>query len=213
MRPLRALPLALFLAARCATVPEGPPGPPPFRGIQRLLLVREVDRPTPHPRPKDPIDALEESLAAHGRTTRTVEVGPRLREDLRGVGRLFGRIEELIAGGPPPGWRGRTVEHVDGDLRALLGRLGADAAVLYYRARPRVAPPPLSRPGPTEREEAVPPAVAALAVVDREGALVWFDWGGAETATERDPGAPANAAEAVEAVVRIVTGEEPPPEE
>jgi hypothetical protein len=202
------VPLALLLAAGCVTVPEEPPGPPPFRGIGRLVLVREVDRPEVGRRPKDPLDALGESLAARGKAAREVEVGPLLREDLRGVRRLYDRIEERIAGGPPPGWRGRPVERVGGDVGALLDRLGVDAAVLYYPPRPRAAPPPLSTLEPMEPTQPAPAPVGALAVVDREGELVWFDWGGDERG--RAPSAPASAAEAVEEVLRVITGGPPP---
>ncbi len=52
---------------------------------------------------------------------------------------------------------------------------------------------------------------AALALVDRDGNLLWFDWGTQELA-DQDPGAPATAAEAVDALLRVIRGDADAPD-
>jgi hypothetical protein len=93
---------------------------------------------------------------------------------------------------------------VDG-AAAALAPLGADAAVLLYRfdrLPTMAAPPPL--PGATPYPATAPRVgrgVAALALVDRAGAVLWLEWGGAAA---DDPRAPVNAAEAVDTVLRVL---------
>lgn len=208
-----ALVLAI-LSAGCAGAPlvDEPAGPPPFRSLRRIVLVRAVDRPEAQ-RPKDPLDAVRESLEADGRTTRTVELGPRLRRELAGLARLYAEVEGRIEDGGMSQARGRPAERLGRSVAGLLDELQADGTVLFYRLGPRpLLPPALG--SPLSREPMAPrlarPA-AALALVDRDGNLLWFDWGTQDLA-DQDPGAPATAAEAVDALLRVIRGDADAPD-
>jgi hypothetical protein len=204
-RPL-ALALALSACATAPLEPERPPGPPPFRGIGRVLLVRADDRRggSGH-RPKDALDAVRESLAGGGRATREVDVGSRLGRELAGVAALYRRVEGRAFAGGAAGWAGQAVERVDAPV-SLFEELQVDAAVLYYRFEPRGLPPPPPLPGgmPDLPHPTAAP-LAALALVDRAGNLAWFEWGALE---DRPPGAMDTAAEAVDALLRVIAGPE-----
>jgi hypothetical protein len=211
---LAALVLAI-LSAGCAGAPlaDDPPGPPPFRSLRRIVLVRAVDR-SGAQRPKDPLDAVRESLEADGRTTRTVELGPGLRRDLAGVARLYTEVEGRIEDGGTSQARGRPAERLGRSVAGLLDELQADGTVLFYRLARRPLLPPAIGSSPLSREPIAPrlarPA-AALALVDRDGNLLWFDWG-AQDLADRDPGAPATAAEAVDALLRVIRGDADAPD-
>ncbi len=211
--------LALAAAAACATLgePQAPPGPPAFQGVRTVALVRWVDDPG-RARPKDPLDALQESLAARGFATRVVELGPR-RRDPGDVYRLFERVEGRVSSGAPSGRPGRRIERVGADAaRAALAAVSTDAMAAYHRlvGVPMLAPlPPPTDPldplaplpgGLYPSRSLEPPyrPLGAISLVDRDGNLVWFDWG---TPPSIDLGAPANAAEAVDAALRALSGQ------
>jgi hypothetical protein len=226
MASVRTLAKKGLLAAGCAALacataggPAVPPAAPPFEGVRSIVLVRVAD--DRDRRPRDPLDALDESLRAKGLATRTVEVGPRLRDDLKDVERLARDVEWKIRSspryGPSYGSDRRPTELLDRAPRALLERLAADAFAVYLRLGHRFDPyasaPPPGGPMPGSR----PPGTyasgptAALALVDREGTLLWFDWGGDEE-LEEPRSRVVNAVEAVDEAVRVLAGE-PAPEE
>lgn len=207
----RLAPLALALAA-CAGAPlaPDPPDPTAFRDVRRVALVRHAERGR-EPRPKDPLDAVRESLEQRGVATQTLEVGPRERGDLAELDRLYARVESRIAGASGAA-AGRAVDRV-GPVAPLLERLAVQAVALYVRfdGPPPLGGPSLARPplGGAPGLAFPPPGMrsgAALALVGRDGALVWFDWGGGEEPAV-DGGRPVNAAEAVDALVHVLTGE------
>jgi hypothetical protein len=203
-----ALAATLAACAACASVDAPPPGPPPFRGARRLVLVRDVDDPRAQ-RARDPLDALKESLDARGYEARVVEVRPGKDRELRDLERL----EERIVG---HFWtRERTTgraERLGADAGAVVTRLGADAVAAYHRLDARLAPPPPA-PGPPwgspfpGQQPAAPvrrPS-GALSLVAADGSAAWFPWGG--EGAERDPAALINAAEAIEALLAALAGD------
>lgn len=207
------LPLAgALLAAACATAgPPAPAAPPPFQGVRSVVLVREAA--PREKRPRDPLDALDGSLREKGLATRFVEVGPGLREELAGVERLVRDVSWRIRSAPPVAGRERRPDALGRAPGELLASLGADAFAIYLRLDGRVADRYRSVPpaGPVldPRDPRAFPArrTAALALVDRDGALLWFDWGGEEDVLEEDPSRVVNAAEAVDEAVRVLAGE------
>lgn len=219
--PLRAAALAALLLvavlASCAEAPlvDAPSGPPPFRGLRRVLLVRAGDRPEPQ-RHRDPLDAVRESLEADGRTTRTVEVGRKAPRELAEMERLYAEIEGRVEEGGMSGEAGRPVERLRRPVAGVLDAAQADGAVLLYRlgARP-LLPAPSASPFSHEPAPRLARPAGALALVDRDGNLLWFDWG-----VQRDPlegtggaSAPAtSAAEAVDALLRVVRGDADAPD-
>lgn len=208
--------VALLAAASCATA--GLPAPQDahsFQDVRRIALVRWVDDPGVVRR-KDPLDALRESLAERGYDVRLVEIG-RGRKTAREVERFYGEVDGRIAVRSTPDRTGSRVVHVAAaDAAAALGALGADAMAVYhdFTGQPMLLPPPVRDPlDPLASPGALypPPADAipyrplgALSLVDREGNLVWFDWGSPAPA---DADAPANAADAIEALLRALAGE------
>lgn len=208
---------ALALAAvACATVGEPPPGPPAFEEVRTVALVRWRDDPSV-PRAKDPLDALEESLAARDVATRAVEIGPRTEDASRALERLHSRLAARILEGPPRGRRGRGAEPLGADAADAVAALGVDAVALHHRADafglgalPRAPAPVLGDPFPPLASH---PSTAyarrrplgALSLVDRSGNAIWFEWGAPDS--ELDPSAPVNAVEAVDAVLRVLAGE------
>jgi hypothetical protein len=183
---------------------QEPAGPPPFQGVRSVALVRSRDAEAG--RPRDPLDALKESLAARGLEVRTVELGPRVDGALRPVQRLQDRAaREAEASGS-----GRErVRRLGEDAAAAVRGLGVDAVVLYHRTddwRLSAAPDPRAFASP-----GLPPAVArrpvaALTAVDANGAAVTYAWGAPGDGLGADPTAPVNAAEAVDLVVRALAG-------
>jgi len=174
-----------------------------------VALVRA--RPDPATaRPRDALDALAESLAARGYETRRIELGPKVGDDLRAVDRLFGSMEGRIGSASPRARFGRRVEPAGADAAAAVRGLGVDAIAMFHRFEglplaafpepqlggglfPRRAEPLSRRPG------------GALSLVDREGNATWFAWGA--PGAELDPAEPVNAAEAIDMLLRALTGE------
>ncbi len=201
-----ALAAAATLAA-CAPLAEAPPpGPPPFRGVKRLVLVRRVDDPRAQ-RGRDPLDALKESLVARGYEARIVELGAGKDASLKDVDALEGRVEARM-------WsRERTTgrpEALGADAGAIVSKLGADAVVGYHRLRdqlPPLLPPPTPWGAPPPVPQQVParrPA-GALSLVAASGAAAWFPWGGQGPNLE-DPAVLINPAEAIDAVLAALAG-------
>jgi hypothetical protein len=209
------LPAWAGLLFACATAggPATPPATPPFQGVASVVLVRRAD--DRDRRPRDALDGLDESLRVKGLATRTVEVGPRLREELKGVERLFHDVEWRIRSspsyGPSYGPDRRATESLGRAPRELLEKLGADAFAVYLRFDDRYGsrpPPPPGDPLPGARPLGTFPGrpTSALALVDRDGTLLWFDWGGPED-LEVPESRVVNAAEAVDEAVRVLAGE------
>ncbi len=208
---MRKLALALAAFTACATAGEAvAPPPSPFRRVRSLVLVRAADERAQ--RPRDPLDALDETLRARGFTTRIVELPRKPPPELAPLERLFGQLELRAAArrpervAAPTGAAGR-------DAAAAVAQLGVDAVATYHRLdRHRLSdlPPPAlpgsifpPPPAPVERP------VAGFALVDREGHVAAFAWG--DAGPLEDPSVPLNAAEAIDFLVRALTGE--PPEE
>lgn len=206
---MRTFALALVAFTACATAGEAAAPPPsPFRGVRSLVLVRAGD--AHGQRPKDALDGLDETLRARGFTTRIVELGSKPPPELASLERLFAQLElraasrrsERIAS--PVGAAGR-------DAGAVVAQLGVDAVVSYHRLdrrRPPEPPPALlpdsifpPPPPPAERP------IGALMLVDREGHVAAFAWG--DAGPLEDPAVPLNAAEAIDFLVRALTGEPP----
>jgi hypothetical protein len=219
---MRKAGLAAFAAAlACATLGEhAPPSSPPpsFRTVRSLVLVRSVDDRAG--RPKDPLDGLDESLRARGYTTRVVELGPRRKPELAKLEELFGALE-LRAGTPrgerfgaaPAGEVGRSAGEV-------VTGLGVDALATYHRYDAwRTLPPSAAMPaftGTPSSAQAMPhrPPQGAFTIVDRDGHVAVFPWG--EPGALVEPGAiesgAINAAEAIDQLVRTLTGDPVEPE-
>ncbi|HYG69298.1 MAG TPA: hypothetical protein VD838_16620 [Anaeromyxobacteraceae bacterium] len=204
------------VALACASARGGAPAAtPPFEGVGSVVLVREVE--AREKRPRDVLDALDESLRARGLRTRTVEVGPALRDDLKDVARVVRDVEWTIRQAPRYDPERRPAQTLGRDPGALLERLDADAFAVYLRLRdrfdrsPRPMPPDVRLPGADP--EAYPSwPIAVLALVDRDGTLLWFDWGGPDELDVPDSRV-VNAAEAVDEAVRVLVGEPPAEEE
>jgi len=202
----RLVSLALAATAACASVQE-PAGPPPFQGVRSVALVRwrEPDA----ARPKDPLDALAETLAARGYQTRIVEVGRRVPDALRPVQRLHDRATTETEAA----WsraRSDRVRRLGADAAEAVRGLGVDAVVLYHRTEdwrlpalsdPRAFPQPGLPPRAALRRP-----VGAFTLVDATGAARSLAWGSPGEAIDTDPTAPINAAEAIDAVVRVLSG-------
>ncbi len=212
MRVGIALPLALGVAA-CATAESSAtaPGPPPFEGVRSVALVRFLEGPGGQ-RAKDALDALGESLAQRGYQTRVVEIGARSRE-VAGLERLFDRIQARMSTGAGRDRLGRGTGRGEEDAAGVLAALGVDAAAMVHRfdmppPPPLVSPfrPPtgsvFDQPGPEWKQYR---PIGALSLVNRAGHVVWFEWG---TPPSVDPGVPANAAEAVDAALAVLSGRE-----
>lgn len=213
--PSRALLVALLAATACATPGAPPPRPHSFQDVRAIALVRLVDGPGAV-RGKDPLDALRDSLAERGYDARLVEIG-RGRSVPREVERLYGAVDARVAaGGSPAGPGSRAVRVSSAEAAAALGALRADAMATYHdlSLRPMLPPPmvadpfdPLAPPGALYRPQPGDVSyrpLGALSLVDRDGDLVWVDWG---TPALADPEAPTNAAEAIDALLRILAGE------
>jgi hypothetical protein len=198
---------ALVALAACATPAEpAAPRPAPFEGVRSLLLVREVAD-ARAARPKDPLDGLDETLRARGFGTRVVELGREAPPGQAALARLFRELE-VRASASRAERIATPVRDAGRDAEAAVAQLGVDAVVSYHRLE-RVRPPPLAPPAfPGALSTAPPPAslpLGALVLVDRGGALATFAWGDAGALEE--PGVPLNAAEAIEQLVRALTGE------
>jgi hypothetical protein len=206
---IRVAVAALGLAVACAGAGESvAPDPSPFRGVRSLALVRSAeDRGR---RPKDPLDALRESLEARGFTTRTVELGDHPPAELAAVERLFAQLELRAATGRQERLA-HPVSSLGRDARAAVAGLGVDAVASYHRldrTRPQ-ALPPATAPGTLFPAPAPAPdrPTGALVLVDREGRAATFAWG--DSGAFDDPAVPLNAAEAIELLVRALAGDPP----
>jgi len=206
----RGWPILLAVLGACAS-PDTfvTPPPPSFREVRSLVLVRKADGRAG--RQRDPLDGLDDSLRARGYRTRVVELTGK-DPGQAALARLFDDLE-LHADAP------RSERH-GGRPYATLGRraadavaaLGVDAVASYHRLEGRRLPatqPALSGsllPGPPVETPRGP--MGALAVVDRAGHVGTFAWG--ETSALNDPEVPWNAAEAIDLVVRALSGEPAP---
>lgn len=197
---------ALAAAAACASMDATAPGPPPFLGVKKLVLVRRVHDGRPQ-RPRDAIDALKESLDARGYAVRIVELGPGKDGELRDLERLQDRLEARLWGraGATPRAGG-----MGNEAGAVVARLGADAVAGYHRLDLALAPlpPPQDPWGSAYAQRPAAPArrpAGALSLVAADGAVGWFPWGG--PGAELDPGALVNAAEAIDALLAALAGD------
>lgn len=211
MRSWRLAVLALVGAAPLSCATLGEPAPtvvPPLAPVRRVAIVH-VRGETGAARPKDPLDALGESLTARGYELRTVEVGPGAGDDLRAVGRLHARLEGWVSATPTRGRAGHRYEALGAEAAGVVRGLGTDAVALYHRLDDRTfAPlpePPRAGNEFPRRYEPVRRPLGALTIVDREGNATSVAWGSA--GAELDPTAPMNAAEAIDHVLRAMTGE------
>ncbi len=208
--PVRMAPLAtaaVLAFAACASAEAPPPGPPPFRAVKKVVLVRRVADPRAQ-RPRDPIDALKESLDTRGYEVRVVEVGPGKDAELRDLDRLEDRIAARLwnRGAPPD-----RVERLGPEAGAVVTKLGADAVAGYHRLDPSLAlltpPPPPTWTTPSERQRYYATArvpAGALSLVAADGSVAWFPWGGA--GADLDEHALVNAAEAIDALLAALAG-------
>lgn len=194
---------ALAASLGCAAVEAPPPGPPPFRGVRSLVLVRRVD--PGDARGRDPLDALRESLAARGYAARIAEVGPGGDGDARDLERLHERVAARLSG------RGRftgRAERLDAESAAVVARLGVDAVVGYHRLADVLPPlPPLPDPLASpfaRRPYAAARPTGALSLVAADGSAAWFPWGAGGPADGR---ALLNAAEGIDALLAALAGE------
>lgn len=203
--------VALACASGCAGAQLEDPGDDAdaeagaFRGLERLVVVRQLEGGR-EARPKDPLDAVAESLAADGRSARVVELPARRAEgEAAELARLRRQVEAAVLGTPRGG---RPVVRLGAEAGRRVMAAGADAAVLLVRLDRPTFPPPLAPAGRLAEREPFGVRVggAALALVDRAGRATWFAWGGPEPL----PGEPFNAAEAVDALVRLLRGEPAP---
>ena len=215
----RVCPVVLFALAACACACAGGEAlvapPPSFREVRSLLLVRLADDRVG--RPKDPLDGLDESLRARGYRTRIVELGSSRKPELAALDRLFTELELRAGAGPSERFGTKPYATMGRSAGETVAALGVDAVASYHRldGRRRLTPadeaPPLPGtyvPGPPVSPRRGPRG--ALAVVDRAGHVATFAWG--ETTVLDDPDVPVNPAEAIDLVVRGLSGE-PPPEE
>jgi hypothetical protein len=213
---MRSPSLAVLLASACvslscATVGEPvSAGPPPFSGVKKVALVR-VRSDRDGARPKDVLDALAESLVARGYEVSRVEVGANPPAALRGVERLYARIDGYIASSQPRPRFGRRVEPAGADAAEVMGALGVDAVAIYHRFDDRLLLPPPDAPlaggfFPARPDQpGMRRPAGALSLVDRAGNATWFAWGA--PGGELDPTQPVNAAEAIDMLLRALGGE------
>ncbi|HET7825865.1 MAG TPA: hypothetical protein VFK90_11055 [Anaeromyxobacter sp.] len=197
----------------CATLGEPPPpsGPPAFAGVKKVALVRvRTDRDAP--RAKDALDALAESLAARGYEVTRVELGARPPAELRGVERLYARVDGSIASAQPRPRYARPLESAGSGAGEVVRSLGVDAVAMYHRFDDRLLAPLQDPPlgggffGPPRVESpAVRRPAGAISLVDGSGNATWFAWG--SPGSELDPTEPVNAAEAIDMALRALRGE------
>jgi hypothetical protein len=215
---MRRAGFAAFAAVlACATVGELPaPAPPPsFRAVRSLVLVRRAeDRGS---RPKDALDGLDETLRARGYTTRVVEVGGQGKPELARLHQLFESLE--FRAGSPRGERFGVSPAGNAGASAgeVVAELGVDAVASYHRLEgrrflsPSAAAPVFPGTYSTPTQAPTPwYAQGAFVIVDRSGRLAMFPWG--ESSGHGDSEGAINAAEAIDQVVRSLTGEPAEPE-
>jgi hypothetical protein len=214
--PWAAVATALAVAAAggaCATVDEPAPTPLPFPTVKSAALVRWSERGAE--RPKDALDALAASLAERGIATRELDLGRGDGKERRDLERLFATVEARVESGAGVPGRGRSAQPLGDGAARTVRALGADALALHVRFDERLLRrrattplPPFGVPPsglPHEQPISSYRPNAAIALVSRDGALVWFDWGPRDAS--RDPEGPVNAAEAVDAAARLLAGD------
>jgi hypothetical protein len=199
--------VALAATTACATLngDSFAPPPSPFRGIHSLVLVRAVEG--RGQRPKDPLDGLDESLRARGFTTRVVELGPKGPPELAPLQRLFDQLGAR-ASSVTTQWGARPPTARSAEAGEAVAKLGVDAVATYHH----IVQPPVLAASPSPFAGTLPPApspvsrpLGALALVDRAGHVETFVWGSGGNL--EDPGVPLNAAEAIDLLVRALTGD------
>jgi len=216
MRPHRHLAHTLASAALaafsgCAAVGGAPVESPPFLegGVRSVALVRSAGR--ADRRPRDPLDALAESLEERGIAVRVVELGEGSAEWRLDLERLHAWAEARVRSG------GRVepdrTESLGREAGEAVRKLGVDAAVLLHRFEDPLLPPlpdptaPSARPDLFGTRAALRPApLGAFTLVDRAGNAIALAWGG-RSGAELDPSRLVNAAEAVDETLRILAGE------
>jgi hypothetical protein len=204
-RRLASVALLALAGAACSGA-EPAPAPNPFQGgVRKVALLRRAP-PDEERRPKDPLDAVAESLAAKGIEVRFVTVGGKGGEG-RSVERLYDDVEGRVAASAGFDARGRSSGSLGDADGKVVRALGVDAVVTYHRWRGLSAADPLSAPmgGAYARPQVRTRAVGALGIVGPAGELLAFDWGPRDTTVA--PNAAETAAEAVDATVRALTGE------
>jgi hypothetical protein len=85
----------------------------------------------------------------------------------------------------------------------------ADALAFSYRFDPSFPVPAALPPPPGVYRPATVPTfrpVGALALVGRDGAFLWFEWGPPRNGLTPPPGVAVNAAEAIEQLLRVLSG-------
>ncbi len=102
------------------------------------------------------------------------------------------------------------VDRVGAEAGEAARALGVDAVALYHRSRD-LGVPVLPEQGAFPRPGFPPPSVfrrpaGALSLVDARGAAVSLRWGVPGEPLDADASAPLNAAEAIDALLRVLSG-------
>jgi hypothetical protein len=210
----RGWPLVVFALAACATAGEPvlTPPPPSFREVRSLVLLRMADDRLG--RQKDPLDGLDETLRARGYTTRVVDLKPGKKEQAA-LERLYLDLEARAAAPRGERFGTRPFSSFGRGAADTVAGLGVDAVATYHRLG-GLRPFPQgevgsSLPGTVFPGAPVAPGrgpTGAIGLVDRAGHAATFSWG--ETTALDDPDVPVNAAEAIDLVLRALTGEPGP---
>lgn len=205
-------PLALAGSLACASLAEPAyTGPPAFTGVKKIALVRVHADAGDGVRTKGVLDALAESLASRGYEVSRTDVGPNPPAELRGLERLYQRLDGLIGSAQPRSRVAHRPESAGGDAGEVVRALGVDAVAMAHRYDDRLLPPlPDPQLGgslfPQRPEmQGLRRPVGALSIVDRSGNATWFAWGA--PGGEFDPAQPVNAAEAIDMLLRALRGE------
>lgn len=206
----RVWPVVLVVLSACATggEPFVAPPPPSFREVRSLVLVRLADDRAG--RQKDPLDGLDESLRARGYKTRIVELGSSRKPEQAALERLFLELESKVGALPSDRLGGRPFSTAPRSATETVAALGVDAVASYHRLEGRrlLAPEQPTLPGTYLPGPPAVPArgpMGALALVDRAGHVATFAWGASTTLD--DPEVPVNPAEAIDLLLRALTGE------
>jgi hypothetical protein len=207
----RGLPLLLLALGACATAGDAvlTPPPPSFREIRSLVLVRTADDRAG--RQKDPLDGLDESLRARGYVTRIVELGGGKKGEHAALERLFVDLESRAGATRGERFGTKPYSSLGRGAGDTVAALGVDAVASYHRLdgrRSLVVEDAPVLPGtllPGQPMTPVRGPMGAIALVDRAGHVATFAWG--ETSPLDDPEVPVNAAEAIDLVIRALTGE------
>ena len=184
-----------------------------FQGVHAVALVRRLER--LGPRAKDPLDGVQESLAARGLATTVVDVPPRPPRALAALAALNDRIAQRVDA-EPEGVRRRVAPFREVGAAEAVAALGVDAAVFHIRPGSRFGPlglAPIPPVGPEAQDRRAlggaprPFRLEALAVAARDGTVAWIAWDPLDE--QPAPGQPVNAFEAIEDLLRLL-GVAPP---